>query len=331
MLQRLIARSGEPLIRNALRQAMRILGGQFVLGQTIDEALINAHDEAALGYRFSFDMLGEAARTGPDAGRYADRYERAAEAIAAWAGAPATRSDDVLAARPGLSVKLSALHPRYRPSQSERLRSELVPRLARLAHLMRDAWLPLTIDAEEADKLELSLEFLEPLFADPALGRWNGLGLAVQAYSKRALPVIDWLGAVASATGRRIPVRLVKGAYWDSEIKWAQEAGLASYPVFTRKVNTDVAYLAAARALLAKPDRFYPQFATHNAQTIAAIVALAGDTPYEFQRLYGMGEALHRRWWSKRSEAMSSNPGRRAPQPARLSRARLLRGVTPRS
>jgi RHH-type transcriptional regulator, proline utilization regulon repressor / proline dehydrogenase / delta 1-pyrroline-5-carboxylate dehydrogenase len=294
MLQRLIARSGEPLIRNALRQAMRILGGQFVLGQTIDEALINAHDEAALGYRFSFDMLGEAARTGPDADRYADRYERAAEAIAAWAGAPATRSDDVLAARPGLSVKLSALHPRYRPSQSERLRSELVPRLARLAHLMRDAWLPLTIDAEEADKLELSLEFLEPLFADPALGRWNGLGLAVQAYSKRALPVIDWLGAVASATGRRIPVRLVKGAYWDSEIKWAQEAGLASYPVFTRKVNTDVAYFAAARALLAKPDRFYPQFATHNAQTIAAIVALAGDTPYEFQRLYGMGEALHR-------------------------------------
>ena len=294
MLQRLIARSGEPLIRSALRQAMRILGGQFVLGETIGEALNNAGDEAAFGYRFSFDMLGEAARTSPDADRYADRYGRAAEAIAAWAGAPAARSDDVLVARPGLSVKLSALHPRYRASQVERLRSQLLPRLARLAYLMRDAWLPLTIDAEEADKLDLSLELLEPLFADPSLAHWNGLGLAVQAYSKRALPLIDWLGAVASATGRRIPVRLVKGAYWDSEIKWAQEAGLVSYPVFTRKVNTDVAYLGSARALLARPDLFYPQFATHNAHTIAAIMTLAGSTPYEFQRLYGMGEALHR-------------------------------------
>jgi RHH-type proline utilization regulon transcriptional repressor/proline dehydrogenase/delta 1-pyrroline-5-carboxylate dehydrogenase len=159
---------------------------------------------------------------------------------------------------------------------------------------MRDAWLPLTIDAEEADRLDLSLELLEPLFADPSLAGWNGLGLAVQAYSKRALPLIDWLGAVAAATGRRIPVRLVKGAYWDSEIKWAQEAGLVSYPVFTRKVNTDLAYLAASRALLANPERFYPQFATHNAHTIAAIATLAGNTPYEFQRLYGMGEALHR-------------------------------------
>jgi len=294
LLQRLIGRSGEPLIRQAVRQAMRILGGQFVLGRTIDEALTNAKDEAALGYRFSFDMLGEAARTADDAERYARRYERAAEAIAAWAGVPAARSEDVLMERPGLSVKLSALHPRYHPSQSERLRSELGPRLARLARAMRDAWLPLTIDAEEADRLNLSLELLEPLFADPALAGWNGLGLAVQAYSKRALPVIAWLGAVASATGRRIPVRLVKGAYWDSEIKWAQEAGLASYPVFTRKVNTDVAYLAAARALLAKPDLFYPQFATHNAHTVAAIVTLAGDAPYEFQRLYGMGEAVHR-------------------------------------
>ncbi|HET7211010.1 MAG TPA: proline dehydrogenase family protein, partial [Methyloceanibacter sp.] len=190
MLQRLIARSGEPLIRSALRQAMRILGGQFVLGQTIGEALDNAGDEAALGYRFSFDMLGEAARTRHDAERYAERYERAAEAIAAWAGVPPARSDHGLAARPGLSVKLSALHPRYRPAQSERLRSELLPRLARLAHLMRDAWLPLTIDAEEADKLDLSLELLELLFVDPSLDRWNGLGLAVQAYSKRALPLI---------------------------------------------------------------------------------------------------------------------------------------------
>ena len=293
-IQRLIARSGEPLIRNALRQAMRILGRQFVLGRTIDEALINAEDDAAQAYRFSFDMLGEAARTGDDAERYARRYERAAEAIAAWAGVPAARSEEALIERPGLSVKLSALHPRYRPSQAARLKSELLPRLTRLARAMRDAWLPLTIDAEEADRLDLSLELIEKLFADPSLADWNGLGLAVQAYSKRALPLIDWLGAVASATGRRIPVRLVKGAYWDSEIKWAQEAGLASYPVFTRKVNTDVAYLAAARALLAGPSLFYPQFATHNAHTIAAIATLAGEAPYEFQRLYGMGEALHR-------------------------------------
>jgi RHH-type proline utilization regulon transcriptional repressor/proline dehydrogenase/delta 1-pyrroline-5-carboxylate dehydrogenase len=159
---------------------------------------------------------------------------------------------------------------------------------------MREAWLPLTIDAEEADKLDLSLGLLEPLFADPALSGWNGLGVAVQAYSKRALALIDWLASLAEATGRRIPVRLVKGAYWDSEIKWAQEEGLAGYPVFTRKVNTDVAYLAAARSLLARPDCFYPQFATHNAHTIAAIATLAEDRPYEFQRLYGMGEALHR-------------------------------------
>ena len=159
---------------------------------------------------------------------------------------------------------------------------------------MREAWLPLTIDAEEQDKLELSLSLVEPLFTDPALAGWNGLGLAVQAYGKRTLPLIDWLSQMASATGRRIPVRLVKGAYWDSEIKWAQEAGLAGYPVFTRKVNTDVAYLAAARTLLARPDQFFPQFATHNAHTIAAIAVLAGDRDYEFQRLYGMGEALHR-------------------------------------
>ena len=159
---------------------------------------------------------------------------------------------------------------------------------------MREAWLPLTIDAEEQDKLELSLALIEPLLTDPALAGWNGLGLAVQAYGKRTLPLIDWLSRMAAATGRRIPVRLVKGAYWDSEIKWAQEAGLAGYPVFTRKVNTDVAYLAAARTLLARPDQFFPQFATHNAHTIAAIAVLAGNRDYEFQRLYGMGEALHR-------------------------------------
>ena len=294
MIQRLLARSGEPVIRQALRQAMRILGKQFVLGESIEEALANAEDEAEQGYRFSFDMLGEAARTADDAERYTLRYEEAADAIAAWAGHPAARSDDELIDRPGLSVKLSALHPRYQPSQQARLKAELVPRLSGLAQTMREAWLPLTVDAEEADKLDLSLELMEPLLADPKLAGWNGLGLAVQAYSKRTLKLIDWLAALAEATGRRIPVRLVKGAYWDSEIKWAQQAGLAGYPVFTRKVNTDVAYLAAARALLARPDCFYPQFATHNAQTIAAIATLAGSRPYEFQRLYGMGEALHR-------------------------------------
>ena len=294
MIQRLIATSGEPVIRQALRQSMRILGGQFVLGQTIGEALDHAEDEAELGYRFSFDVLGEAARTAEDAGRYAARYREAVKAIDAWAGPPLHRSDEELQGRPGLSVKLSALHPRYQPAQQQQLREELVPNLRELAIAMHDAWLPLTIDAEEQDKLELSLALVEPLLADPAFAGWNGLGFAVQAYSKRALPLIERLGAIAAETGRRIPVRLVKGAYWDSEIKWAQEGGLAGYPVFTRKVNTDVAYLAAARALLARPEAFLPQFATHNAHTIAAVAVLAGNRPYEFQRLYGMGEALHR-------------------------------------
>jgi RHH-type proline utilization regulon transcriptional repressor/proline dehydrogenase/delta 1-pyrroline-5-carboxylate dehydrogenase len=294
MIQRLIGRSGEPVIRQALRQAMRILGGQFVLGQTIREALHKAEDEAVKGYRFSFDMLGEAARTAQDAAAYTARYHEAVEAIAAWVGSPHLRDEEELHTRPGLSVKLSALHPRYGPSQEERLREELLPALRELAFAMREAWLPLTIDAEEQDKLELSLALFEPLLTDSALAGWNGLGLAVQAYGKRALPLIDWLGQMAKATGRRIPVRLVKGAYWDSEIKWAQEAGLAGYPVFTRKVNTDVAYLAVARALLTRPKAYFPQFATHNAHTIAAIAVLAGKRDYEFQRLYGMGEALHR-------------------------------------
>ena len=292
-LQRLVARSGEPVIREALRQAMRILGNQFVLGETIEAALGNAAEEASQGYRFSFDMLGEAARTADDAVGYAERYTNAVAAIAAWSGAPKVRDEEALRARPGLSVKLSALHPRYAPSQVARLQEELLPELSKLALAMREAWLPLTIDAEEAERLALSLTLMEPLFTDPVLRGWDGLGLAVQAYSKRALPLIDWLAGVAKETGRRIPVRLVKGAYWDSEIKWSQELGLTDYPVFTRKVNTDVAYLAAARALFARQDCFYPQFATHNAHTIAAVAELAGNRPYEFQRLYGMGQPLH--------------------------------------
>jgi RHH-type transcriptional regulator, proline utilization regulon repressor / proline dehydrogenase / delta 1-pyrroline-5-carboxylate dehydrogenase len=294
MIQRLVARSGEPVIRQALRQAMRILGKQFVLGETIERAIANAREEAEQGYRFSFDMLGEAARTRADAERYADRYHAAVEAIADYAGHPFARTEEELHDRPSLSVKLSALHPRYQPSQENRLKTELLPRLLNLAQAAREAWLPLTVDAEEADKLDLSLALMEPLFTDSTLAGWNGLGLVVQAYSKRALSLIDWLAGVAKATGRRIPVRLVKGAYWDSEIKSAQEGGLVGYPVFTRKVSTDVSYLAAARLLLTHPDCFYPQFATHNAHTIAAIVTVAGDRAYEFQRLYGMGKALYR-------------------------------------
>jgi RHH-type proline utilization regulon transcriptional repressor/proline dehydrogenase/delta 1-pyrroline-5-carboxylate dehydrogenase len=294
MIQRLIARSGEPFIRQALRQAMRILGKQFVLGEAIERAIANAREEAEQGYRYSFDMLGEAARTRADAERYAERYHAAVEAIADYAGHPLARTEEELHERPSLSVKLSALHPRYQPSQDNLLKTELLPRLLNLAQAMREAWLPLTVDAEEADKLDLSLALVEPLFTDSTLAGWDGLGLAVQAYSKRALPLIDWLAGLAKATGRRIPVRLVKGAYWDSEIKSAQEGGLVGYPVFTRKVSTDVSYLAAARLLLTQPDCFYPQFATHNAHTIAAIVTIAGDRPYEFQRLYGMGKALYR-------------------------------------
>ncbi|QKP78777.1 bifunctional proline dehydrogenase/L-glutamate gamma-semialdehyde dehydrogenase PutA [Methyloligella sp. GL2] len=292
-LQRLVSRSGEGVIREALRHAMRILGGQFVLGETIEQALKNGASDAAKGYRFSFDMLGEAARSEADAKRYFERYAHAAEAIGKSEGRPEPRDDASLQSRSGLSVKLSALHPRYVPSQEARLHSELLPRLKALALAMREAWLPLTIDAEEADRLELSLGLLQALFEDPDLAAWNGLGLAVQGYSKRALPVIEWLGAVAEVTGRRIPVRLVKGAYWDSEIKWAQVAGLASYPVFTRKVNTDVSYIAAARAMLALPDAIFPQFATHNAHTVAAMYTLGEGKAYEFQRLFGMGEALH--------------------------------------
>ncbi len=292
-LKRLVSRSGEGAIRQALRQAMRILGGQFVLGETIEQALKTGAAAKKRGYRFSFDMLGEAARTQEDATRYFERYAHAIEAIGRAEGRPADHTDTSLHERAGLSVKLSALHPRYQPSQSGRLCFELLPRLRTLALAMKAHWLPLTIDAEEANRLDLSLGLLEPLWQDPDLAGWNGLGLAVQAYGKRALPLIDWLAGVAEVTGRRIPVRLVKGAYWDSEIKWAQMAGLAGYPVFTRKVNTDVSYLAAARALLGREHAFFPQFATHNAHSVAAIYTLGEGKAYEFQRLFGMGEALH--------------------------------------
>ena len=294
MIKRLVARSGEPIIREAMRHAMRILGKQFVLGRTIEEALDNGKPFEEAGCRFSFDMLGEAARTAPDARRYLERYEEALAVVAARVGPPARRDDATLSARPSLSIKLSALHPRFEPAKEDRVRRELGPQLVRIARMAREHWLGLTVDAEEADRLELSLQLFADTLADPALEGWNGYGLAVQAYGKRAGPVLDWLSDVARSCGKRLPVRLVKGAYWDSEIKFAQEQGLAGYPVFTRKANTDISYLACARTLLARPDCFFPQFATHNAHTVAAVIALAGEgSDYEMQRLHGMGQALY--------------------------------------
>jgi RHH-type proline utilization regulon transcriptional repressor/proline dehydrogenase/delta 1-pyrroline-5-carboxylate dehydrogenase len=293
-LRRLIGRSGEPVIRLAVRQAMKIMGHQFVMGRSIGEALKRSGDKHNRRYRHSFDMLGEAALTGADAERYFQAYQDAIRAIGAAGPYP-----DVLAA-PSISVKLSALHPRYEHGQRARVLAQLGPKVLDLARLARGHGIALTLDAEEADRLELSLDLMAPVFAHPDLAGWNGFGLAVQAYQKRAPAVIAWLAEQARASGRRWCVRLVKGAYWDAEVKRAQEQGHAGYPVFTRKPNTDVSYLACARALLADPAAFYPQFATHNAHTIAAIqhYALAaggsGDAgQYEFQRLHGMGEDLY--------------------------------------
>jgi RHH-type transcriptional regulator, proline utilization regulon repressor / proline dehydrogenase / delta 1-pyrroline-5-carboxylate dehydrogenase len=292
ILKRLIARSGEPLIRQALRQAMRILGDNFVLGRTIEDALSRAADYEVRGYRFSFDMLGERAKTAADAQRYFARYMAAIEAIGK-AAQPAAAGEDALMARPSVSVKLSAIHPRFDPGKEARLDAELLPRLVELAVAARRRGLGLTIDAEEQDRLDLTLGLFAAAFRDPALAGWSGLGLAVQAYGKRAMPVLRWLNGLAEQGGNRIPVRLVKGAYWDSEIKWAQEQGLADYPVFTRKAHTDVSYLACMRYMLAHPSAFFPQLATHNAQSIASVYVAAGGAEYEFQRLHGMGEALY--------------------------------------
>jgi RHH-type proline utilization regulon transcriptional repressor/proline dehydrogenase/delta 1-pyrroline-5-carboxylate dehydrogenase len=286
---RLVARSGEPLIRQAMTAAMRLLGGQFVLGRTIEEAIERGRPWAARGCRFSFDMLGEAAMTASDAERFAASY---ATAIAAAGQRPG--QDHGIFARDSISVKLSALHPRFEQHQRGRVMAELLPRLLALARAARAARVGLTLDAEEADRLDLQLDLLEALCASPDLAGWNGIGLAVQAYGKRAPAVLDWLAALAHERGRCIPVRLVKGAYWDSEIKRAQEQGLEGYPVFTRKAATDTSYLACARQLLANPAAFFPMFATHNAHTLAAVRAMAGDeAEYEFQRLHGMGEDLY--------------------------------------
>jgi RHH-type transcriptional regulator, proline utilization regulon repressor / proline dehydrogenase / delta 1-pyrroline-5-carboxylate dehydrogenase len=287
-LRRLLARSGEPVVRQAVTSAIRVLARQFVMGRTIAEALDRARPAERQGYRHSYDMLGEAARSAADAARYFAAYDAAIAAI----GAAAKRRD--IATAPGISVKLSALHPRYEESQRRRVLGELGPRLAALARGAKAVGIGFTIDAEEADRLDLSLDLIAALALDPALSGWDGLGLAVQSYQKRALPLIDWLAALARRGKRRLMLRLVKGAYWDSEIKHSQERGLEGYPVFTRKLATDVSYLACARRLLAAPDAFYPQFATHNAHTLAAVIDLAGTRrDYEFQRLHGMGDALY--------------------------------------
>jgi RHH-type proline utilization regulon transcriptional repressor/proline dehydrogenase/delta 1-pyrroline-5-carboxylate dehydrogenase len=290
IFKKLVARSGEPVIRQAVTYAMRILGRQFVLGRTIGEALKEARPLVEKGYRFSFDMLGEAAYTRADAARYARSYRDALDVVAA------TNPKDArtIFERPSLSVKLSALHPRYEWVKRERVFAELVPVVLSLGARAREADIALTIDAEEADRLDLMLDLFEAFGASAELRGWDGLGLAVQAYQKRAMPVLAWAIDLARRQDRRIPVRLVKGAYWDSEIKRAQEGGLDEYPVFTRKAATDTSYLACARVMLGAGEALYPQFATHNAHSLAAIDSLAGGRrDFEYQRLHGMGEALH--------------------------------------
>lgn len=287
-LRGVLKRLGEPVIRSAVGRAMKEMGSTFVLGETIELAMKRAREAEAQGYTFSYDMLGEAARTEADARRYHEAYGAAITALAAAAGSRDVRSN------PGISVKLSALHPRYEVAQRARVLAELVPRVQALAGLARGAGLGFNIDAEEADRLTLSLEVIEAVLADPALAGWEGFGVVVQAYGRRAGAVIDWLHALATRLDRRLMVRLVKGAYWDGEIKRAQVLGLASFPVFTRKQATDASYIANARKLLAMTDRIYPQFATHNAHTVAAILEMGADHgAFEFQRLHGMGERLH--------------------------------------
>ncbi|MBK6865843.1 MAG: trifunctional transcriptional regulator/proline dehydrogenase/L-glutamate gamma-semialdehyde dehydrogenase [Ideonella sp.] len=291
-LRRVMARGGEPLIRKGVDMAMRMMGEQFVTGETIHEALANASRREAQGFRYSYDMLGEAALTGADALRYLAAYENAIHAIGA---AAAGRG---IVEGPGISIKLSALHPRYARAQVERVMAELYPRVLALAALAKRYDIGLNIDAEEADRLELSLDILERLAVEPALSGWQGLGFVIQAYQKRCPAVVDLVIDLARRSSRRLMIRLVKGAYWDSEIKRAQLDGQDGYPVYTRKPYTDLAYLACARKLLAAPDAVFPQFATHNAHTMAAIHTLADPAAwhggqYEFQCLHGMGEPLY--------------------------------------
>lgn len=285
---KLVKRIGLPAVRIATRQAMRLMGNHFVLGETIEAALERAQSDGAHAARYSYDMLGEGARTAADARRYFDAYAGAIDAIGRSAG------NRPLPDRPGISVKLSALHPRYEAISHARVMKELVPQLVALAQQAKRFDLNLTVDAEEADRLELSLDVIAAALADTSLAGWDGFGLAVQGYQKRANAVIAYVDELAHALDRRLMVRLVKGAYWDTEIKRAQERGIDGYPVFTRKAMTDVNYVACARQLLALSPRIFPQFATHNALTVATILEIAGPRAlYEFQRLHGMGDALY--------------------------------------
>ncbi|MBO3762209.1 trifunctional transcriptional regulator/proline dehydrogenase/L-glutamate gamma-semialdehyde dehydrogenase [Ciceribacter sp. L1K22] len=290
-LTRLIARCGEPVIRRGVDMAMRMMGEQFVTGETIDEALRRSREMEDKGFRYSYDMLGEAATTAEDAERYYRDYETAIHAIGKASGGRGIYEG------PGISIKLSALHPRYSRAQVGRVMGELLPKVKALAAIAKGYDIGLNIDAEEADRLELSLDLLEDLSLDNDLKGWNGLGFVVQAYGKRCPFVLDYIIDLARRSDRRIMVRLVKGAYWDAEIKRAQLDGLEDFPVFTRKVHTDVSYIACARKLLAARDVIFPQFASHNAQTLAAIYHLAGPAftvgDYEFQCLHGMGEPLY--------------------------------------
>jgi RHH-type proline utilization regulon transcriptional repressor/proline dehydrogenase/delta 1-pyrroline-5-carboxylate dehydrogenase len=292
-LGRAVGRLGEPVVRTAVREAMKILGRNFVFGRTIDEAMKRAAPERARGLSHSFDMLGEAAKTFADAERYADAYRGALDRIA-------KEATDGFRKSPGISVKLTALHPRYEWSHAEEAVAAILPVVRELALKASKADVHFTIDAEEADRLELQMDMFEALLSDDELfaprkdgSTWGGFGIAIQAYQKRAAPLCDWVAEAARAHGRKLMVRLVKGAYWDTEVKAAQVAGLPDYPVFTRKVATDVSYLACAKTLLDASDVIYPAFATHNANTIGQVKALAKGRPFEFQRLHGMGEGLY--------------------------------------
>lgn len=289
LLSRLVNRLGEPVIRQAMMAAMKIMGKQFVLGRNMKEALKNSEDKRKLGYTHSYDMLGEAALTRKDAEKYYTDYANAITEL----GAQSYNENE--SPRPTISIKLSALHPRYEVANEDRVLTELYDTVIRLIKLARGLNIGISIDAEEVDRLELSLKLFQKLFNSDAAKGWGLLGIVVQAYSKRALPVLVWLTRLAKEQGDEIPLRLVKGAYWDSELKWAQQAGEAAYPLYTRKAGTDVSYLACARYLLSDATRgaIYPQFASHNAQTVAAISDMAGDRHHEFQRLHGMGQELY--------------------------------------
>ncbi|MGC9422286.1 bifunctional proline dehydrogenase/L-glutamate gamma-semialdehyde dehydrogenase PutA [Vibrio sp.] len=288
-LNRLVTKLSEPVIRQAMHQAMKIMGHQFVLGRTMAEAQSNGQAMCEQGYTYSFDMLGEAALTQDDAKKYAQDYLQAIEAVG-------QNKANCQSPAPSISIKLSALHPRYEVANYSRVMSELYQTLLQLLERAVALDVAITIDAEEADRLELSLQLFEKVYRTPSVRGWGKFGLVVQAYSKRALPTLVWLTGLAKQQGDLIPVRLVKGAYWDSEIKWSQQSGYANYPVFTRKEATDVSYLACARFLLSDSVRghLFPQFASHNAQTVSAIAVMATHKDFEFQRLHGMGEALYK-------------------------------------